>query len=231
MASLVAAATQLVLLLAPAAGSPDDDLADRLARVAPAAGRDVLALAARALGCVRAADERSDPKTLSVIDYSRPSTERRLWVFDLAQEKLLFEEWVAHGRNTGDNDAHRFSNDAGSLMSSVGVYVTQDAYVGHNGYSLRLRGLDAGFNDNAAARAIVVHGADYVSEAVARGQGRLGRSFGCPAVRRDVAPALIDTIRDGSVVFAYYPLSQWLRTSRFIGGCGAGGSGAATAAP
>lgn len=222
--SLLPAATQLVVALLAAAPTPAanfsaDALASDLARAAPNADREVLGLAARALACVRAREPATSPKTLSVIDYSKPSTERRLWVFDLSLGTLLFEEWVAHGRNSGDNFAQRFSNDAGSLMSSVGLFVTQDTYTGHNGYSLRLRGLDAGFNDRALERAIVMHGADYVSERVILGQGRLGRSFGCPAVRREIAPALINTIRDGSLVFAYFPVTQWLNRSPFVGGC------------
>jgi hypothetical protein len=207
------------------------ELADRLARAAPQADPRVLQLASQAVACARIKDPASRPRTLSVIDYTRPSTQRRLWVFDLEPGKLLFEEWVAHGRNSGGDLAEHFSNETGSLMSSVGLFQTGDAYRGHNGYSLRLRGLDAGFNDNAIGRAIVMHGADYVSEAIARDQGRLGRSLGCPAVRREVALPLIDAIRDGSLVFAYFPLADWLQHSPYLGGCGAAGSATAAAAP
>lgn len=236
MASFIslAARAALVLFAAPpalAAAEAAGDLANRLALAAPNADRGVLQLAANAVACVRARDPASAPRTLSVIDYSRPSTQRRLWVFDLSPATLLFEEWVAHGRNSGGNLAERFSNEAGSLMSSVGVFLTAGTYTGHNGYSLRLRGLDAGFNDKAIERAIVMHGADYVSEGVIRGQGRLGRSLGCPAVRREVAAPLINTIRDGSLVFAYFPLAEWLHGSSYLGGCTAAGSGAATAPP
>lgn len=158
----------------------------------------------------------------SVIDYSRPSTERRLWVFDLERQRLLFQEWVAHGRNTGNNLAAKFSNDDGSFQSSLGAFTAQESYTGHNGYSLRLKGLEPGFNDHARDRAIVIHGAPYVSEAVIRSQGRLGRSLGCPAVRPAVAKQLIDTLREGAFVFAYYPDRAWLRQSRLLsGGCGA----------
>ncbi|WP_257385441.1 murein L,D-transpeptidase catalytic domain family protein [Tahibacter caeni] len=215
---------------APAAGATAGGLVDELARAAPNADRKVLQLAANAVTCVRARDPANTPRTLSVIDYSKPSTQRRLWVFDLSAATLLFEEWVAHGRNSGGNLAERFSNDAGSLMSSVGVFVTEGTYTGHNGYSLRLRGLDAGFNDHAFERAIVMHGADYVSEGVIKGQGRLGRSLGCPAVRREVAMPLIDTIRDGSLVFAYFPLAEWLRSSSYVGGCTTGGAATGAAA-
>jgi hypothetical protein len=197
-----------------------DALTDELIEAAPAADPDVIVLGAHALACARAAGHAAQARTLSIIDYSRPSTEPRLWVFDLARHALLFEEWVAHGRNTGGDRAEHFSNAAGSLMSSIGSYVTGDTYVGHNGYSLRLDGLDAGFNDRARARAVVIHGAPYVSSDLIRSQGRLGRSFGCPAVRPTVARSLIDAIRNGSFVFAYYPDHDWLARSRYLGGCG-----------
>ena len=115
--------------------------------------------------------------------------------------------------------ATRFSNAAGSLMSSIGVFVTSNTYIGHNGYSLRLRGLEPGFNDNALDRDIVIHGASYVNSELARTQGRIGRSFGCPALRPTIAQALINAIRDGSLVVAYYPDKSWLNSSPFIHDC------------
>ena len=198
-------------------------LVDALARSAPRLDRKVLGMATRAMACsLRRAGAAASGGTLSVIDYSRPSTEPRLWVFDLARSRLLFEEWVAHGRNTGENLATRFSNTEGSYMSSLGGFQTEEAYVGQNGYSLRLRGLEQGFNDQARERAIVIHGAPYVSNELIRSQGRLGRSLGCPAVRPAVARQLIDTIRGGSFVFAYYPDRHWLQESRLLdAGCGA----------
>ncbi|MBB4132589.1 MULTISPECIES: murein L,D-transpeptidase catalytic domain family protein [unclassified Xanthomonas] len=202
-------------------------LVDALARQAPSLDRRVLALATEALQCARQRQQVGAERVLSVIDYSRPSTERRLWVFDLARQRLLFREWVAHGRNTGTNLAAKFSNDDGSFQSSLGAFTAQESYIGQNGYSLRLKGLEPGFNDHARDRAIVIHGAPYVSEAVIRSQGRLGRSLGCPAVRPAVARQLIDTLRDGAFVFAYYPDRAWLRQSRLLGGgCGASMAGA-----
>jgi hypothetical protein len=198
---------------------PDSGLAAALSAAAPHANPSVIEIATRALGCTRHADPVSAPHTLSVIDYSRPSTEPRLWVFDVARQTLLFEELVAHGRNSGDNEARHFSNAPGSLMSSIGVFVTADTYTGHNGYSLRLRGLEPGFNDHALDRDIVIHGARYVDAGTASTLGRLGRSFGCPAVRPAIARQLIDTIRDGSLVVAYYPDKNWLSTSPFVGDC------------
>lgn len=206
-------------------------LVDALAKQAPGLDRQVLGLAAEALQCARRHRQVGDEALLSVIDYSRPSTERRLWVFDLARQRLLFQEWVAHGRNTGANVAAHFSNDDGSYMSSLGAFTTQETYTGHNGYSLRLQGLEPGFNDRARDRAIVMHGAPYVSEAIIRSQGRLGRSLGCPAVRPAIARQLIDTLRGGSFVFAYYPDKEWLRRSRMLtADCGGGNQLAGTTA-
>jgi hypothetical protein len=208
-------------MAAAAAASPDAaTLGAELAISAPSADARVLGLAAHAYTCARKSGQAPDSHTLSLIDYSRPSTEPRLWVFDLDRKTVLFNEWVAHGRNSGDNVATHFSNAPGSLMSSIGAYVTADTYIGHNGYSLRLRGLESGFNDNALERAIVMHGAPYVGTTSIHSQGRLGRSFGCPAVRPDIARQLIDTIRDGSFVFAYYPDRTWLQQSNLLGDCG-----------
>lgn len=160
-----------------------------------------LALAARARAVAGGVPARP---VLTVIDYSLASRERRLWVLDLAHARVLAHELVAHGRGSGDDLARRFSNRPGSLQSSLGTFVTGPVYRGRHGLSLRLRGLDPGLNDQAEARAIVVHGAPYVSETVARKLGRLGRSQGCPALSPDVAARVIDLIRDGTVLFAYY---------------------------
>jgi len=161
------------------------------------------------------------PKTLTIIDYSLPSTEPRLFVLDLKTGHTLYQEIVAHGRGSGGNLATAFSNAADSHQTSLGLFVTEDTYVGQNGYSMRLNGLEPGINDNARARAIVMHGAPYVDPALAAVQGRIGRSWGCPALRPAVAKELIDRIKDGNLLFAYYPDKQWLTGSQFLGGCGA----------
>ncbi|WP_137189999.1 murein L,D-transpeptidase catalytic domain family protein [Stenotrophomonas rhizophila] len=197
---------------------PPAQLADMLARAAPGADRKVLQLAAKAMTCaLRRPELGIDPTRLSVIDYSRPSTEQRMWVFDLTRQKLLFEEWVAHGRNSGGNQTEHFSNRDGSFMSSLGAFTAKETYMGGNGYSLRLEGLEPGFNDKARDRAIVIHGAPYVNPTMARLQGRLGRSLGCPAVRLTVAKPLINSLRDGAMVFAYYPDTDWLARSQLLG--------------
>jgi len=206
----------------PIAAISADDLAAQLARTAPKADRRVLQLAAHAMRCALQRPELGvSSERLSVIDYSRPSTEPRMWVFDLARQRLLFEERVAHGRNSGENRTEHFSNRDGSFMSSIGAFTAQETYMGGNGYSLRLAGLEPGFNDRARERAIVIHGAPYVNPSTAQLQGRLGRSLGCPAVRLSVAKPLIDALRGGTMVFAYYPDKDWLKHSQLLGGnCG-----------
>ncbi len=189
---------------------------EELARAAPKADSAVIRLAVEAMSCALKGAE-TPGRHLAVIDYSRPSTQQRLWVFDLAERKLLYQELVAHGRNTGDNYAVSFSNKPESYRSSLGLYRTLSPYDGNNGYSLRLAGLEPGVNNNALDRAIVMHGADYVSAEFARKVGRIGRSFGCPAVRQDVARELIDTLKGGSYVFSYYPDQAWLKSSRYFG--------------
>ncbi len=179
----------------------------------------VIRMALSAATCARDAGSVLNERLLTVIDYSKPSTEPRLWVLDLVRERVLFEERVAHGQGSGDNYATQFSNLDGSHQTSLGLFRTADTYVGTNGYSLRLDGLEPGVNDRARERAIVMHGAPYVSEGNIRTLGRLGRSHGCPALRPAVARKVIDTIKDGSLVFAYYPDRQWLSGSRFLNGC------------
>jgi len=193
-----------------------DPLVKSLLRQAPGLRAEVLRLALEATH--RAADrglvKRQD--LLTVIDYSLPSSQPRLFVFDLAARKLLFRELVAHGKNSGDNHATFFSNSPGSLATSLGLFVTADPYVGSNGYSLRLKGLEEGINDMAWDRAIVMHGAAYVSRTAVRALGRIGRSWGCPAVRKEVARKIFNSLRGGSAIFAYYPEKDWLTKSAFI---------------
>ena len=153
---------------------------------------------------------------ITLIDFSLPSTEKRLWVLDLSRGELLFNDLVAHGKRTGENLAHAFSNRPGSNQSSLGAFVTGTTYTGKHGLSLRLKGLEPGINDRAEEREIVVHGADYVSEDIAKVLGRLGRSQGCPALRPAAAPRIIETIKDGTFLFAYYPDPDLRRTSTYL---------------
>jgi len=138
---------------------------------------------------------------LTVIDFAKSSCEKRMWIIDVASKALILNTWVAHGQGSGDDMATRFSDKMNSHKSSLGFYLTNEVYYGDNGRSLKLDGMDAGFNANARARAIVLHGADYVSQNMIDQQGRLGRSFGCPAVSPEVADQVIDTIKDKTVLF------------------------------
>lgn len=140
---------------------------------------------------------------LTVIDFSLPSTEKRLWVLDPAKGLILHHSVVAHGRNSGELLAKTFSNQAESFQSSLGFYKTAETYQGKHGYSLRLDGLEKGFNDQARNRAIVIHGADYANEEFAKNTGRLGRSLGCPALPPELSAKVIDLIKDGSLLFIY----------------------------
>ena len=204
---------------APAVARPTQPASPAIDAAAAGVSPHVLGLALGAVTCAVAHGDIAPPPTLTLIDYSRPSLEPRLWVFDLADGRLLFKELVAHGRHTGDNMATQFSDTLNSYQSSLGLFVARDTYVGGNGYSLRLDGLEPGFNGRARERAIVMHGAPYVDAAAGARQGRLGRSLGCPALREAVARDVIDTVRGGGVVFSYYPDAAWLQASRFLGGC------------
>jgi len=208
------------VVAAPVVAPAQDLHALQLAAVsaaAPLADPRVLDLALRARSCAIAHGDMADGSRLAVIDYSRPSTEPRLWVFDLqGAPRLLFAEHVAHGRGSGENFARRFSNDDGSFQSSLGLFATAETYSGEHGYSLRLDGMEPGVNDHARQRAIVMHGAWYVDPALARTQGRIGRSQGCPAVREGIARPMIDALRGGQLLFAYYPDAAWLARSRFL---------------
>ena len=213
---MIAVASDASAAKAPRKKRSTDSLAASLLRQAPGLRMEVLRLA---LDAAKTAEERGlvhRRDVITVIDYSLPSTQPRLFVFDLVARKLLFRELVAHGKNSGDNRTNFFSNSPGSLATSLGLFVTEDTYVGGNGYSLRLRGLEEGVNDMARDRAIVMHGASYVSRAAIAALGRLGRSWGCPAVRKEVAKKIINTVRGGSAVFAYYPEKSWLSSSQFF---------------
>ncbi len=175
----------------------------------------VLELAMKAYRCGRAEGEFASP-ILTVIDYSLPSTEKRLWVIDLAKRQVLFHELVAHGQNSGEAYAVEFSNRPQSRQSSLGLFRTDDVYEGRHGESLRLIGLEPGINDRAEERRIVMHGAAYVNARVVQRLGQLGRSWGCPAVDRAVLPKLLRYIKERTALFAYYPDPGWLRRSRFL---------------
>lgn len=153
---------------------------------------------------------------LTLIDFSKPSTEQRLFVIDMKAKQVLFATVVSHGKNSGDNYATSFSNEEGSLKSSLGFYLTGETYKGRNGYSLILDGLEKGINDRARQRAIVMHGAAYSNPSVIRANGRLGRSFGCPAVPQALSRPIIDAIKGGSVLYIYAPIPEYLAQSSIL---------------
>lgn len=157
-----------------------------------------------------------DSHLLTICDFSMSSNTKRLWVIDLEDKKVLFNSLVAHGKNTGEEFATNFSNRESSLQSSLGFYITDATYQGDNGYSLKLLGMDKGFNDAAYRRAIVMHGANYVSDEFAAMHKRIGRSWGCPAVPRELTQPIINTIKGRNLLFIYYPDQNYLSSSEWL---------------
>ncbi|HSB93331.1 MAG TPA: murein L,D-transpeptidase catalytic domain family protein [Flavitalea sp.] len=153
---------------------------------------------------------------VTIADFSQPSTKKRLYIVDLDNYQVLFNTYVSHGRNSGKDVANRFSNKLSSYQSSLGFYLTKGTYFGKHGYSLQLEGLEKGVNDNAARRAIVVHGADYVNEKMVSSLGYLGRSQGCPAVSIKESKEIIATIKDGTCLFIYSPLASYISKSSLL---------------
>jgi hypothetical protein len=153
---------------------------------------------------------------LTIIDFTKPSTEKRFYTIDLDAKKVKFHSLVAHGRTTGENMAKTFSNKPHSNASSLGFYVTGETYVGSKGYSLRLDGQEKKYNGNIRSRAVVIHSADYVSESWIRKNGRIGRSQGCPALPNEINKAVINTIKNKTVIFAYYKDDTYLKSSAYL---------------
>ncbi|RYY97812.1 MAG: murein L,D-transpeptidase catalytic domain family protein [Chitinophagaceae bacterium] len=152
---------------------------------------------------------------LTVIDFSQPSSSKRMYILDVKNQKLLYHTYVAHGKNSGLQYAERFSNRAESLQSSLGFYVTKGTYQGKHGLSLRLAGLEEGFNSNAESRAVVVHGAQYIGSSRADA-AYMGRSFGCPAVPQAQSATVINLIKGGTTLFIYHPSQSYLNGSKLI---------------
>lgn len=153
---------------------------------------------------------------LTIIDYSKPSTEERFYVLDLKRKKIIYKSLVAHGVNTGDTMAKNFSNTVDSRKSSLGFFLTNETYHGSNGYSLRLDGLEQGINDRARERLIVIHGAAYANPSFIKENGRLGRSWGCPALPENMTQEIIDTIKGGSVVFVHGNDDSYLENTSLL---------------
>ncbi len=158
----------------------------------------------------------SNRKYLTICDFSLSSNTNRLWLIDTRTKKVVFNTLVAHGVKTGDEYAKYFSNVSESHQSSLGFYITKNSYAGHNGYSMRMEGVDGRFNNNAMKRDVVMHGAAYVSKSFARANRRIGRSWGCPSVALNMAAPIIDRIKNGSVLFIYHPTKSYLRASYWL---------------
>lgn len=204
----------MALAIFPLAGRAST-LFDHLAQSAPKLNQHILKSALDASQCALSSG-LSSAKRLAVIDFSLPSTAKRLWLFDLENGHLLLNELVAHGKNSGSVSASHFSNEQGSHQSSIGLFRGAETYSGKHGYSLRLDGLEPGINDNARDRAIVIHGASYVNQDWIDRQGRIGRSHGCPAVDKKIIREVVDHLKGGQLVFTYYPDQKWLHSSGFL---------------
>lgn len=186
-----------------------------LSQKAPQLNKKVLQLALTAYHT--ASDNGTVKKpVLTVIDYSLPSNKQRMWIFDVNKERLLYNTYVAHGKNSGMDVPNHFSNQSNSKATSLGTYITRDTYYGSKGLSLNLQGLEKGFNDNAYDRRVVVHGAWYVEPQFIKASGRAGRSWGCPSIAKTLAKPVINTIKGGSVLFAYYPDRYYLTHSGYL---------------
>ncbi len=209
----IASTTPSISNLAPNADINTE--VNHLSQIAPQLDKKVLRLALIAYQKATLSGAVTKP-ILTVVDYSKPSSEQRLWIFDVKREKLLLNTHVAHGKNSGDVTPNHFSNQVNSKQSSLGTYVTQNTYIGSHGYSLNLKGLEKGINDNVFTRRVVVHGASYVEPGFIKSVGHAGRSWGCLAIAQTLANPVINLIKDGSVIFAYYPDKQYLSHSHYL---------------
>lgn len=179
--------------------------------------REAFTYAIQGLNSLQEKGALKNDSILSIVDFSLPSTKKRLFIINLSKGELLYNTYVSHGRNSGKVMATRFSNKPNSFASSLGFYVTGETYKGQHGYSLRLLGMEKGINDNALSRGIVMHSADYVNERLIKSQGYIGRSLGCPAVSPALHKEIIGTIKEGSCLFLYSPDEKYTVTSKLLG--------------
>lgn len=179
--------------------------------------RDVFALAIKGLTKLNTDGKLQNPDVVTIADYSQSCNNKRLYVIDLKNKKLLFNTYVAHGRNTGGEYAKSFSNDEGSFKSSLGFYITENPIVGaHTGFALLIKGVEKGFNDHALKREIIIHSAEYVSENFIKKYGRLGRSLGCPVLPPDLNKTIIEAIKGGTCLFIYNPNENYIEKSSLL---------------
>jgi len=182
----------------------------------PALNPDAFTQALKGYNLLRSKKLTTNNRILTIIDYSKSSEVRRFFVIDISKGRILFKSLVAHGRNSGINYAESFSNKKCSYKSSIGFFLTGDTYYGKHGFSLRLTGLEEDINDNAMDRAIVIHSASYVNEEFIKRYGRLGRSYGCPALPQENYENIVNTIKDNTCLFIYYPDKEYLLESKII---------------
>jgi len=179
--------------------------------------RDIFDLAIKGLNRLDNDGKLNNPNIVTIVDYSQSSNKKRLYVIDIKNRKLLFNTFVAHGRNTGEEYAKSFSNDEGSYKSSLGFYITEQPVIGsHTGFSLQIDGVEKGFNDHAVQRAIIIHAAEYVTENFIKKYGRLGRSYGCPSLPPEMNKPIIEAIKGGTCLFLYNPNKDYLSNSALL---------------
>jgi len=179
--------------------------------------RDIFDLAIKGLNRLDNDGKLNNPNIVTIVDYSQSSNKKRLYVIDIKNRKLLFNTFVAHGRNTGEEYAKSFSNDEGSYKSSLGFYITEQPVIGsHTGFSLQIDGVEKGFNDHAVQRAIIIHAAEYATENFIKKYGRLGRSYGCPSLPPEMNKPIIDAIKGGTCLFLYNPNKDYLSNSSLL---------------
>jgi hypothetical protein len=179
-------------------------------------GRQVFDYAMKGFNYMIETGALANKKIITIVDFSKPSSEKRMFIIDLENYKILFNTYVAHGIQSGKEFANQFSNRPSSNKSSLGFYETLDTYMGGNGYSLRLQGMERGINDNANRRDIVIHGADYVNENLIHSQGYIGRSWGCPAVPTQLHKSIINKIKNGTCLFIFSPEKKYLASSKIL---------------
>ena len=162
------------------------------------------------------AEKKIKNNLLTIVDFSLPSTKKRMWILDMDKNEVIYHTYVSHGKNTGGNMATEFSNTPNSLQSSLGFYVTAETYYGKNGLSLFIDGMEKNFNSKARERYVVMHGADYAKEESIKRLGRLGRSYGCPAVPTEISKEIINTIKGGSALFIYHNSEDYIAKSKYL---------------
>lgn len=195
--------------------SSEQTFIHKVKQQAPHLKKRVLHLAWRAYH--HGEQQNLDPQhILTIIDYSMPSSKKRLWVINMNKDHVKYHTLVAHGKGSGRLYAHHFSNHRGTHATSLGLFKTGHTYYGNDGYSLRLKGLEPHFNGKAYQRHIVMHSAWYVSQSIINKEGRLGRSWGCPALSKKVERSVVNTIKNGTLLLAYYPKKRWLQNSKYL---------------